>query len=201
MSGWSADLKCWWFSRWQFLSESTPQQDFREKRLLSVRYKRRSGNYPNTSLFFSKMFHFLILKQLCLKSKLCFQGRGGWGGEGGWVYGQVKYSRFIWNDISEKIWKKLFPCLGEPISSPWPDVWRKSARPGVFVSSPTQKIEVHLPKSFLQLCLDKVFFHSPYKLFCCYFKSFRALPLASILNDEQSDPFSLLPNSHWLFCH
>lgn len=102
MSGWSVDLNCWWFSRWQFLSESTPQQDFREKRLLSVRYKRRSGNYPNTSLFFSKMFHFLILKQLCLKSKLCFRGGGGGKRVGGFM---VK-----WNipGLSETILLKKF---------------------------------------------------------------------------------------------
>lgn len=38
-------------------------------------------------------------------------------------------------------------------------------------------------------------------LFCCCFSGFRAVPPASILKDEQSDPFSLLSNSHWLLCH
>lgn len=111
MSGWSVDLNCWWFSRWQFLSESTPQQDFREKRLLSVRYKRRSGNFPNTSLFFSKMFHFLILKQLCLKSKLCFQGeekkKGGWVGLWSSKIFQVYLKRYSWKNFGKNCFLAL----------------------------------------------------------------------------------------------
>lgn len=38
-------------------------------------------------------------------------------------------------------------------------------------------------------------------LLCCCFSGFRAAPPASIVKDEQSDPFSLLANSHWLLCH
>lgn len=52
----------------------------------------------------------------------------------------------------------------------------------------------------LLVCLDKVFFHS-LGCFAAVFSGFRAVPPASILKDEQSDPFSLLPNSHWLLCH
>ena len=65
-----------------------------------------------------------------------------------------------------------------------------------FCWSSAQTIGVCLLKPFLQPYFGKVFFYPSPRLFSCYSDSFRVLPLASILNDQQSDPLSLLPNSH-----
>lgn len=157
------------------------------------------------------MFHFLSLKQLCLKSQLYLKKKG-WVGEF-----TVK-----WNipGLSEIMFLKKF---GKAVSLSWRTnffylSWRVKASGDYFDKisicvlqkercsswSFWLKSSTENWSSFSQILsatLGKVFFHSLYKLFCCYFNSFRALPLTSILNDEQSDSFSLTPNSHWLFCH
>lgn len=186
-------------------------------RPLSVRYKRRYRNYHNTSLFFNNVLS-PFETALFAKWAVC----GVWWGFFVWLFFEgIGGLTVKWNipGLSEITFLKKF---GRAVSLSWGTEsyslsWHVKASADHFhiISmcvlqkekswgtgwNPAQKIEVHIPKSSLQLRLDKVFFHSLYKLFCCYFNSFRALPLTSILNDEQSDPFSLLPNLHWLFCH
>lgn len=164
----------------------------------------------------TKCFSSLAWKQFCLNSELCFEIK------------EQRLGRFMVRgnipDVSEiaflKKFRKRVLCflLGRwfllPVLSSesqgrllWHNLCVCPAEGKVLVLEPLAevprgKLKFIFPNPLCKsACLPGSGLLPLPVLFCCCFSGSRAPPPASILKDEQSDPFSLLSNSHWLLCH